>query len=725
MILTNQSRYLGHIKANLRAALETYDQTMEQWRQSVNPNDFFGYSPPALPIHCAEVEAFLFRLTGEEAYALRARERLVTYRQFADFFPAVPSSRRPEYADVLPPITNFFIHPHYVRAYEGIKDSGILSAEDHHTIEAIVSDSLDAVFRFPEWGAHNRAMLRAAGLAFAARAFPAHRNAADWGHMAKVIADDTIGHWSIEDASLYHPIWTYALLLYAEATGDHRIFRHVTTRYYFDYYLALLAPSGHIADFGDAHWRSDLSYFLVTFEYAARVYREPRYRYAACRLYTQAWEDAGQTEPFGSMTHFMDAYRWMDETLTPETPDTGSQEVLEDLVGKKVIFRTGWDAQATFLLLNYKSETDFGHTPREFLKRTLNVEAEKAHHGHADENAISLLMSKGSVLLHDAGYREKLPNGRYRADIYHNRVVVRRGIPHDRTSVLAFLDDGGAYKPCETQKIDFVAFTDVEMSRTRVTDRSVGYQWDRTVVHLKEEGLFALFDTVVFLVDGQFTLSNLFYTRELLSQGPGYFDTRIDEISGYRNPGDQALFLWFAQTPDRWEGTETTRRHYQEERLLHQTLTATYKRGDRVNFLTVLAPHSPGISVESLATRYAVAPVDRSGAAALQVRTEDGTVTLGVKLDLEQEVLTENARPRYTYASGRTAYGPVETDARFLYLRDTPHALRYAFTEGVRLIYRDRELFAAKPCGWPLQFFGEETQAGVSKWRAWEGSTDV
>lgn len=722
MTITSQSRYLTHVKAILHASLASYDETIENWRQSIDANNFFGYNPPATPIHCAEAEAFLFQLEGDIDYARRARERLVTYRQFTEDFPAVPSEQRPEYADGLPPITNFFMHPHYVRAYEWIKSSGVLSVEDHHIIEQTVADSLDVLFRFPEWGAHNRAMLRAAGLAMAVRAFPQNPSAGDWAQMGRVMAQDTIGSWSIEDASLYHAVWMHALLLYADATDDPGIFRHVTTRYYFDYFLALLTPSDAIADFGDADWRSNWHYYIACFERAAREYQDPRYRYAACRIYNRFWNEAGQQDRFGTFPLFLDACRWVDEQVEPEAPTTGSQEVLEDLAGKKVVFRTGWDDDATFLLLNYKPETGHGYTPREYLKHTICVEAEKAHHGHSDENAVSLLMSKGSILLHDGGYREELPNGKYRADFYHNRIVVRRGIPHDRDHLLGFLEDGGVHKPTETEKIDFITFSDVEMSRTRVTDRNVGYQWDRTVVHLKREGMFVLFDGVSFLLDGQFTLSNLFYTRDILREGPGYYDTRIDEIRGYPNPGEQALLVWFAQTVDRWEGTDTTRRHYQDETLIHQTLSATYRRGDMVSFCTVLMPHGSQDDVEQLARMCRVPSVDRMpGATGLEIQTDDGLITIGLKLDLTREILMENIRPRYNYESGRTAYGAVETDARFVYCRAHGETLDYAFTEGVKLRYRDEDVFAGEPCGFPLQFSGPETQTGVPKWRAWEG----
>ncbi|MBI4552306.1 MAG: hypothetical protein HY710_08590, partial [Candidatus Latescibacteria bacterium] len=568
---------------------------------------------------------------------------------------------------------------------------------------------------------HNRTALRAAGLALAAVTFPQHPEAGDWRQMARIFAQDSIGHWSIEDASLYHPIWTYAMILYADAMGEQDFFRHVMTRYYFDYYLALLAPSGGIADFGDSDWRSSWPYFIVCFERGAREYRDPKLRYGACRVYSRMWEEAGQPDHFGPCSYFIDAYDWVDERIPPEEPTTGSQEVLEDLAGKKVVFRNGWGDDATFLLLNYKPETDYGYTPREYLRRTICVEAEKAHHGHSDENAICLLMHNGTVLLHEAGYRERLPNGKYRADLYHNRVVVRRGEPSDRAHLLAFLQDGGAHKPTETQKIEFITFASVEMSRTRVIDRNVGYQWDRTIVYLRQEGMFVVFDGVEFLHEGQFTLSNLFYTRQVLRHGPGYFETAIDRLREYENRGEQSLLIWFARTGDRWEGTDETRRYYQDERLVHQTITATYQRGDLVAFCTVLAPHGPQEDVEAFAKRFRVPAVDRwPRAVGLEVLTNDGTITLGVKLDLSLETLTENIRPRYNWESGRTRYGAVETDARFVYCAEQGDTLDYAFTEGVRVRYQEREVFAAQPCGFPLQFFEPETQAGTPKWRAWE-----
>ena len=126
---------------------------------------------------------------------------------------------------------------------------------------------------------------------------------------------------------------------------------------------------------------------------------------------------------------FTDAFRWADDAIHAKPPVSLSQEVLEDVVGKKVAFRDGWEPTSTFLLLNYRDEGDGGILGRDYLRQTISVEEEKMHHGHADENSIALLMSGGSVLLHDGGYRPDLPSGpwgAWRADYFHNRVIARR-----------------------------------------------------------------------------------------------------------------------------------------------------------------------------------------------------------------------------------------------------------------------------------------------------------
>ena len=160
----------------------------------------------------------------------------------------------------------------------------------------------------------------------------------------------------------------------------------------------------------------------------------------------------------GDAYSLIDAYRWADESITPQRPDSLSQEVLDDLVGKKVVFRNGWQPSSLYMLLNYCDEGQGGWLGREYLRQTITVEEEKMHHGHSDENSIVLLMNKGSVLLHDAGYRSDLPSGKYgawRQDYFHNRVVARLNKRDKNQSLLEFLQNSGAHRQVRTQKSTF------------------------------------------------------------------------------------------------------------------------------------------------------------------------------------------------------------------------------------------------------------------------------
>ena len=144
---------------------------------------------------------------------------------------------------------------------------------------------------------------------------------------------------------------------------------------------------------------------IAIFEKGAAVYRDPVMKWAAqsiLRTVTSRTDTMGVGESY-SLT---DAFRWSDESIVPARPTSLSQDVLDDVIGKKVVFRNGWADSSMYLLLNYCDEGKWGFPYREYLRNTISVEHEKMTHGHSDENSIVLLMNKGSVLLHDAGYRD-------------------------------------------------------------------------------------------------------------------------------------------------------------------------------------------------------------------------------------------------------------------------------------------------------------------------------
>jgi hypothetical protein len=162
------------------------------------------------------VAAYLYEQTGRQAYARQAAELFLRYREFTAVYPQSARGRRPEYSGAaLPPLDCVFDPIVFAPAVERIRPE-LSPAEDAQLAE-IMADSLAMVWRFPEWGGHNRAMLRAASLAVCARAFPAHPYAGDWIAMSDELAEESWGRWSIEDAMMYQSHWLRAMIHYSEA----------------------------------------------------------------------------------------------------------------------------------------------------------------------------------------------------------------------------------------------------------------------------------------------------------------------------------------------------------------------------------------------------------------------------------------------------------------------------------------------------------------------------
>ena len=184
---------------------------------------------------------------------------------------------------------------------------------------------------------------------------------------------------------------------YADALGQlDELFRTPEVYYYAHYYLNLMSPAGVVPDFGDAAWTQNWQHFFVFFEAAAAQLNDPDDgvgRPADCRRgsstsrrrTTWGWRASCWTRPAGAAP-----------ASTPAAPTHLSGEVMEDVQGKKVVFRNGWKPESTYLLLNYRDEGDGGMNFRDYLRDSIPVEEEKMTHGHADENSIPLLMSGGS-----------------------------------------------------------------------------------------------------------------------------------------------------------------------------------------------------------------------------------------------------------------------------------------------------------------------------------------
>jgi hypothetical protein len=724
---SQKSLYLEEIKRAAEKGWSDYPALIEQWKQDYKPSVLWGYNSPGYPVYLAGTLAFLYEETKEKTYARRAAELLVSYGDLRSAYPKDYWKTRAEYAKGIPAIANFFFMPPYVRAYMRIRDSGVFDATMKKKIEEDLAGSADFVFYFPEWGTHNRAMLRAEALIYASLAMPNHPNAGKWKQMAEVLANDNLKQWEIEDAAVYHPVWLMALYSYAEAAKRAELFDSPLTKYYLQYFTKLIGPHGTVPEFGDARWTSGWEglRFVTIFEKGAAAFKDPEMKWAAKKVFETAKQFRSIID-VGEAYYLSDAYRWADESIKAKQPTSLSQEILEDIVGKKIVFRNGWDHQSTYLLLNYRDEGDGGWLHREFLRQTLSVEEEKMHHGHADENSIPLLMSKGSVLLHDADYRNDLPSGKYgawRQDYFHNRVVARLNKRDKNQSLLEFVQNSGAYRPVRTQKIDFLNLREVDMSRTRLIDEKLGYQWDRVITYVKEDDFFIVIDGIKILRSDYFTFANLWHAQHVLSRGENYFDVATDSIQGVKFSTERSLLVCFPETYAKTLGAEPISRSQQAEHAVYQTISSQYKAGDTELFVTVLIPHKRGELAATLLSNIRLLKVSAAyEAIGLEINRGDRKSYLCVKLNLDMEVARENIRPRYLYELGKVSYGEFETDAHYLFATVESNAVRYSAANVLKVIYKGTPLMEALANTHGLQLDGSPDRVGFVKWRYWEDS---
>ncbi len=715
--------YMAYIKKAANEGWRNNPAIINRWKDRVDPSVLWGYNSPSHPIYLADVLGFLYEETGERFYAEQAATLLANYGTLRDAYPADYYTTRIEYSNGVPALSNFFFLPPYSRAYLRIASSDVMSDDMRATIERDLAHSLDFQFHFPEWGAHNRAMLRAEGWYYGALAIHAHPNAGKWKKMAEIIAEDNLDEWEIEDASGYQAVWLTSVFSYAEITGQEEVlFQQPIIRYYAEYFKQLFTPAYTLPAFGDSNWNPSWDRFIAIFEKYATAYQDPELKWIAQHLFEQA--HAANRYGVGAASHLALAYRWADESITPKKPVSGTQEVLEDVVGKKIVFRNGWDSTSTYLLLNYRDEGNGGLVHRDYLRHTLTVEEEKMHHGQADENDIALLMSNGSVLLHSSGYRSGLPSGpfgQFRADYYQNKMVVRKNKRDAHQQVEDFIRNSGAYRPVTTQKVDFVTFEDVEMSRTRLIDNEMGYAWDRIITHLKEDNAFIVIDAVESKVADFFTYTNLWHTRTIVEEGSQYFLTSVDSIRSVAFPTQEHLLIQFLETNAKSAGHYAERRHFQDERAIYQTQASHYNSGDIEVFVTLLQPVAANADLSDFLQKFSlIKPNGYPEGLGLSIKRPDNTATLCYKIDLMAEIARENIRPRYSWEDGKMECGAYETDAHFLYAREDAGTLYYAASQFLNIFHNGKPLIEALPNTHGLQPDGSPPKTGYTKWRAWE-----
>ncbi|GBD93173.1 hypothetical protein BMS3Abin05_00756 [bacterium BMS3Abin05] len=735
------SKYLEFARSSADWTWDHYDSLVTVWRQKLNPNNVFGYRPPSRLLEMATIYAFLYEKEGNKTYAKRARKVLLTYGDYRKAYPKAAVERRADYAKGVPALPDFFTTTRYIRAYDTLRRMNYLSASQQKKIKSIISGSVAYMLRTQEWGTMNRAMLRAEILAWAVRAVPDDPNIKQWKMWRRAIGFDNWGHWEIEDASLYNAIWLYALLGYSDAQNKRaELFRLPEMYYYAQYYLNLMSPDGMIPDFGDAYWNVNWPRYLVFFEASAKAYKNPNLKWAAETI-ANKFINFHQYSSTGLAYILLDCYRYGTDAVKPKPPKALSEEVMDDIVGKKIVFRNGWEPNSTYMLLNYRDVGDGGLIFRNYLRDTIPIEEEKATHGHSDGNSIALLMKNGSVLLHDGGYRDYMPSGPYgdyRADYFHNRICVRQekifmgqkkgqyrysvknqaAVPGQ--PVLDLLHNSGAHRRVRTQKYDFLTFPDFDYSRTRLVDDKMGYEWDRVITYVKNPELFVVFDIVKARTAAYFTAANLWHTRKILSKGPHWYDTEYDSLRNISLSTNTHLFILFPKPHFRLESVESERRYWQKEFVISEVGSQHFELGQNIAFVTVLVPHPAKENPEKWIKKIKWVESKPAGRG-LYVEIQDGNrkIMIGAKRDLRLEMFREWRRPKYTYKSGKIQYGQFATNGDYFFATKTKRQLALTVVNLTKAVYGNQILFQQAPGQFGLAFDGSPDSAGVAKVRYW------
>ena len=717
--MATRADYFQYIQEAYRRDSNQLEQEIENWQKQFNPdNSLFGYSPPGWPLSMAAVAAFLYEHTGESHLAETARDILLRYREWTRLMPEKALKTRPEYADGIAPIEPVFQPLMYVPAAARIRPA--VSAEDFAAISAIVADSEKMVLRFPEWGGHNRAMLRAAGLALSAQVFKDHPEAGMWAQLADELAEESWGRWSIEDTQMYQSHWLRAMIHYSEARQKYELKTFIQPRMVLKSMVQLQTPLGSLPDYGDSHWMMHSQWeWLACLEWGAGVYNDQEMKWAAHRIWEQRQQEAPTMYGANVLTY---AWRWCSDEVDVQEPGT-TLDALDDLVLKKAVFRTGWDKDATYGLFNYRDEGDYGRVARDYLRTTLAVSAEKMHHGHGDEGSFSVLVHKGTVLLHESGYREFPPDGIYRSSVYHNRLVWRNGMVPDSGSLLEFLRGDGHYSSLRTERLYQTHLDDAQISRIRMQDEREGLSWDRSICFLPALPCWIVIDTVYQQRSELNTISSLWWTKDIRQKGDNWFETHIGKFVDWTNSKNAGLLYVFPQASPNGAKLvlEDQRRCYQPETLIAQTWSGNPEPSTPINFVAVLWPHdyadlnplrASGVKV------VASQPEGRGLAVNLDWKGEKRLFT--TLNDLSVSWLKDDIRPRYLAKNGMATFGAVTSDAAFTYTRQKGDEITSGLINGTRLVYEGKERYQALECG---MFQEDATQkTGIAARFRWHGS---
>lgn len=563
-----------------------------------------------------------------------------------------------------------------------VEREGGWEAEERKGLAGVVRTTMTARVGFMDYGAQNRGLIYGAEFWHAAELFPEEADAALWRKIGEALVADSLEGWGQEDASGYESFWLSYALEIAEAMGvGEAHLRRTTTRFYFEQAAQLLMPGGLLPDWGDGDWTHGWSWHVANLARGGSRYREGRWLDAGRRLLEANLPlgEAGDPEALGGLAL---ALRWLDATVPwADSSLTASAEVGDDMIGKKHVFRS---AAGAYLLFNYRDEKAGGCLTRRYLAQQLWALEEKPHHGHADEQAVIAFCDRGTMLLADGGYRDDWARG-YRADCFHNRVVVRTGFGQELDPWEGLLADT-TYHRVTTAKIHGGNFGSLDYLRTRLGDETRGYTGDRVVLFAPENGLTIVVDALVMDRDGPRQVHNVWHPQDVSRRGEGWVVGRPERLLGrnpspealqrgevpfWANPPGRELLIQFLGNRDKVTWEREIRRRYAPSAVFAQGVKNCFHAGQRLTFVTVLRPHAASTFDPAWLdeVRVVTGPHDDGRTLGLEFKIHGEAVTVGLKLDQNLGLTQLRGRPMFSAETGLVHYGEMATDAEFAFVR--------------------------------------------------------
>ena len=684
-----------------------------------NPFQFVGTVAPA--------EAVRYQQTGAVSYLERTKRYLLDVYDIHHILKAYQEAQNITVRNADFPTLGWMFEPEpYISAYNQIKAVADFTDEETAHIQTVVELAMRPIEMMPEYGPMNRSMLRALNLAAAGSSFPEHQQSPKWLKMGRHIFADSLDQWSMEDAGTYQSIWLYSVIAYNDYVPTVQLEGHSVVMHYADLWARLVSPLGFIPDYGDWDLSEDWIHLAAVMEKCATLYHSATLKYAVNR-YTEAHVEF-PSGLGGGVTRFMrqlvSAYDWSNDDLVEQKPPARSQEACDDTIGKKCVFRDGWDHESLYLLLNYRDEPQTNEIYRKNLTMTIPVKAEKTHHGHNDENALCMLIAQGRILLTESGYRKGTERDcAYRSDYYHNKLIARKGV-NKAHSFFDHVLDFGEYNPVRTERVYFYTFGEVDCSRTRLYDTRHAAVCDRVIYYLKKDGCFIVNDIVLPQEDGSYTVGPVYHAQEIEQvSGKSYALSHMEISMGqdltHAQPDDVKLYLHFPMDEYDFE-LQTIDRAYRNQMTVSQFFAGYANSQFPLYFSSVLYPGRREKPPFFDTFRYQQKP----RGVGLQFSIGERNYTLFDRYCYESKIENLNKRPAYSFDAGREKVFELETDAYSALTIQEGDATYFCCVDFSTLIHQGNALFEMGAMD-QLQLDFKAPLKRATSWSNWDDRVQV